>query len=124
MIATTTAKLIAGAALLGLVVLLILAGPAAYNRIRGLEAQQKVNQGQSAAFHNSAGDAINTISETNRNETSRADQARHDTEEITNAKGASTATPADVYSAGLRAHCRRPASANDPKCRVLRSNAP
>lgn len=115
-LATVTAKAIALALLVIFVLAAVTLGPAACNRIRGLEAQTKVDQGQSNAFHASAGDAVSTVSNVATNQAASEDLTRRNTEEITHAKGADTRLDPELNAAFVRAACRRASAAHDPKC--------
>ncbi len=105
-----------------LIVGLLLWGPAACQKIRSLSAQSKVTQGQTDALRNSATDAVNTQSETNKRETDSEDLSRSNEKEIRDAKGANDPVNPDARDAGLRALCRRAAYRDDPKCRVFQPN--
>ena len=110
---------IIGLILAGLFVLfVIVAGPAACNRIRSLTAQSKVNDGQMGAFRNSSSEAIETVGNVAANQAASDELGRRNAEEIGNAEGAGNSIGTAVNDAFLRAACRRQASRNDPKCRV------
>lgn len=102
-----------------LFVMLFIWGPAACNKIRGLEQQTKIDRGQIEASHQSGSDAVNTVGTVASNQMQSEDLTRSNEKEIRNAQGANDAVNPAVRDAGLRALCRRKASAHDPKCRVL-----
>ncbi len=117
-LATMTAKAAALALLVVFVLAVITFGPAACNRIRGLEAQSKVDRGQHGALVNSASDAVNTVGNVSANQAGGEDLTRRNTEEIQHAKGADTRLDPELDAAFVRAACRRASAAHDPKCRV------
>lgn len=108
-----------GAIVLGiLILLLVTCGPAACNKIRSLQAQSRINEGQQGALRNSAADAINTQGTINQNALASEELSRTNAEEIRNAKGANATIDPELDAAIVRAFCRRRASAHDPKCRM------
>lgn len=110
----------AAIAVVGIIFFLLIAvwGPAACQRIRSLTAQGKVDEAQSGAFHNSAGDAVNTTGNVASNAAASEGLTRSNEKEIRNAQGASDRVNPDVGRAGLNSLCRRAAYRNDPACRV------
>src|SRR4051812_79728 len=86
--ATTSAKAAAIAVLLGLVLLAVLAGPAACNRIRGLEAQGKVDSAQHGAFANSSRDALSTQGNVAESAVKSESLSRSNEQDIRHAQGA------------------------------------
>ncbi len=118
---TLKAALAVGAVLL--LVIAILWGPAACNRIRGLEAQSKVDRGQTEALGNSAADAVETQGKANQRETESEAVTRSNEKEIRNAEGANDPVNPAVRDAGLRSLCRRAAYRNSERCRVFATPA-
>lgn len=111
-------KLLAITAAAILVILAFTLGPAACNRIGGLETQVKVDSGQHGALVNSVHDATGTISNVSADEANGVRIGRTNEEEIRNAKGADMRVDPGANAAGLRALCRRSSHAHDPACRV------
>lgn len=112
-----TAKVIAFIAIAVFVVGLLLWGPAACDKIRSLTAQSKVDKGQSGAFTNSAGDAIETIGNASDRERASDDLTRDNSRDIHAAPGADTKVPQPVNQAGRNALCKRAAYKNRPECK-------
>ena len=98
--------------------LMLLAGPAACNKIRSMGAQAKVNGAQSNAFVNSAGDAVETIGNANSRERSSDDLTATNSKEIHDAPGAKVQVDPAVDNAGLRSLCRRAAYRDSERCKL------
>jgi type II secretory pathway component PulM len=118
-----TIRLIGAGLLVLLLVAALLWGPAACNRIRGLEAQSKVDRGQTEALGNSAADAVETQGKANQRETESEAVTRSNEKEIRNADGANDPVNPAVRDAGLRSLCRRAAYRNSERCRVFATPA-
>ncbi len=107
-------RIIMGAAILALVIFIIIAGPAACNRIRALQDQARVDQGQSGAAIGAGVEAINTI----------AGQAERDAatdREVKNAIDQINAAPAgDSNDAAIRAVCGMRSYRDTRQCARLR----
>lgn len=110
-----TLALVAGV----LALVLILAGPAACNKIRSLRAQAELQQGQSEALGNSARDAIATQGEAHRREAESEALTKSNEKEIRDAPGADDAVNPAVRDAGLRSLCRRAAYRDSERCRMF-----
>ena len=109
-----TIALIAG---LVLMALLALSVPSCLSKWRSERAQSRVDRSQADAASNSAGDAIATVTGAGKRETASEAMTRSNEREIRDAEGAGEKVKPGVDAAGRRALCRRPAYANDPKCR-------
>jgi outer membrane murein-binding lipoprotein Lpp len=106
-----------------LIVGLILAGPAACNRIRSLTAQSKVDHAQTGAFTNSASDAVNTASGAATNEAASDATTRSNERNIRDAKGASDKVDPAVRDAGFTSLCKRPSFRDSPTGRLRCTSA-
>lgn len=93
------ARIIMTAIIIGLLLLIVIAGPAACNRMRAMDKQAEVDRGQGEASIDAGVEAIGTI----------ANQAQRDNEtdrEVRNAIDQINAAPAgDSNDAALRAVC-------------------
>ena len=120
-LASTVGKIVAALVL----VVIVLGGLqfCSWQRARQQAAQSKVDRGQAGAARESAAEAVNTISDVAANQSASEDLTRSNEREIRNAEGASDRVNPDVGAAGVRAICRRAASRNDPKCRMLQPPA-
>jgi hypothetical protein len=98
---------------------LLIAGPAACNKIRSMKAQAELQEEQSQALGNSARDAIATQGAAAARERESDQLTRSNEEEIRNAKGASEAVDPAVRDAGRRSLCRRAAYRDSDECRRL-----
>jgi type II secretory pathway component PulM len=107
-----------------LVVLLVTLGPAACNKIRSMQAQQRLNQGQTEALGNSAQDAVQTQGKANQRERESEDLTRTNNQEIRDAEGANDPVNPAVRDAGIRSLCRRAQYRDSERCRVLKPAAP
>lgn len=92
-------RIIMGAVIAALLLLIVIAGPAACNRMRAMQQQSKIDRGQGEASINAGVEAIGTI----------ANQSQRDVEtekEVRNAIDQINAAPAgDSNDAALRAVC-------------------
>jgi hypothetical protein len=112
-----TVTLAVTAAVLALV--LILAGPAACNKIRSMGAQARLQEERGQAFGNSAADAIAVQGAAAARERAAEELTRTNEQEIRNAQGATEAVDPAVRDAGRRSLCRRPAYRDSEQCRLL-----
>lgn len=118
-LATTTARVAAIAALLCLILLVVLAGPAACNRIRALTAQTKVDAAQHGALVNSAQDAIQTQGEVAANASASESLSRSNEQDIRHAQGADQTIDPAARNAGFASLCKRADFRNNPANRLL-----
>lgn len=105
-----------------LVVLILLFGPAACNAIRGRDAQIKVDNAQHGALLNSAVDALNTQAAVSQNTVASQEVSRENERNIRNAEGSNQRVDPRANAAGLSGLCRRASHRNDPACRVQQPN--
>jgi hypothetical protein len=112
--ARVVAAIVAGALLL----LIVLAGPAACEKIRSLKAQSKVSSAQAGAAANSGADAVNTVQSVGSNQAESEELGRNNERDIRKATGADQKVGADVNAAGRAALCKRAAYRNEPMCKV------
>lgn len=98
--------------------LAILFGPAACQRIRSLTAQSKVDDAQHSALKNSAADAINTTGGVATNQAASEDTTRQNERDIRDAKGADQGVDPAVRDAGFASLCKRASFRNSPTGRV------
>lgn len=111
--------LILAATVLALVMLIILFGPAACQKLRNAGLQHDTDQHQIVATQNSAVDAVQTQGGVNTNQAASEDLTRTNAEEIRNAKGSDAHIDPAAQLAGLRALCRRPSYRDSERCRLL-----
>ena len=109
--------MIVGAAI---ILLAVLYGPAACQRIRGLEAQGRMNQEQGNGFGNSAADAVGTVGTAGRREAESEDLTRRNERDIMAAEGARDPVNPATNRAGRNALCKREAYRNHPDCKGQR----
>ncbi len=108
-------RIIIGLVAIGLVVLLLLFGPAACRSWQNERAQGRMNTGQAGAAQETGRDAIGTIS--NRAATDAEGEAlsRDNADKIRAAPDAGTRAPGADF-AGRTALCKRPSYVNTPQC--------
>lgn len=105
--------------LMGLVVVLLLvAGPAACNKIRSMGAQSRMDNAQGEAFRNSAGAAIETQGNVNQREVQSEELGRANAKDIRNAEGADAPVSPAARDAGFASLCKRAAFRADERNRV------
>jgi hypothetical protein len=104
-----------------LALVIIVAGPAACDRIRSLRAQNELNQDQGKALGNSAIDAINTQGAAAERERESEELTKSNEKEIRDAEGSNAPVNPAARDAGLRSLCRRPAYRDSERCRLLNS---
>lgn len=104
-----SARVIFALVVIGIVVLLLLWGPAACQKIRSLGAQSKIDQAQGSAFQNSASDAVSTQGATNQRQSQSEATTRANEKDIRDAEGANDAVNPAVRDAGFASLCKRPA---------------
>lgn len=112
-----------GLLILALLVTILIAGPTACNKIRSMGAQGRLQQGQTEALSNSAGDAIAAQGAAAARERASEELTRTNEEEIRNAKGADAQVDPAVRDAGMRSLCRRAAYRDSERCRLLAAGA-
>jgi hypothetical protein len=105
--------------LAALLLLLVLAGPAACNKIRSLGAQNRLNQEQTEALANSAADAVATQGVANKREGDSETLTRSNEKDIRNAPGATDPVNPAAHDIGLRSLCKRAAYRDSERCRLL-----
>ena len=105
--------------IVALLVTIVIAAPAACNKIRSMGAQSRVDKGQIEALSNSAVDAIGTQGASAARERASQTLTRANEKEIRNAKGADAQVDPAVRDAGLRSLCRRAAYRDSERCRLL-----
>lgn len=90
-----------------LAAVILLAGPSACNRIRGLQAENKLNVGRSDSFANSAADAVVTQGRVNQDERASDEISASNEKDIRNAQGADQTVDPAVRDAGFASLCKR-----------------
>lgn len=118
-----TARLIAGAALVLLILAVVIGGPAACSKINSMRAQHRLDTAQGEALSNSAADAVNTQGSANARERSSDDLTAANRKDILNAQGADAAVNPAVRDAGLASLCGRKSYSNSERCKLLRAPA-
>jgi hypothetical protein len=116
-IATRTIAFAVGAVVIVILALLLLSQ---CEKRRNEGAQAKVDSAQSDAASNSAGDAINTVSEAGQREAGSEELTRANERDIRAAEGADVRVNMDVHSTGLAALCKRDAYRNTERCKIFR----
>jgi hypothetical protein len=111
---TIIAAIVAGVLLL----VIILAGPAACNKIRGQKKQIEVSKGQAGAAIDSGAEAMNTVSAVDRADKETDQAVKEATDEIRKAK------PGYSNDAALRAACRLRQYRDSERCAALRGSDP
>lgn len=87
---------------------------------RSQAAQERVEDSQAKAASKSAKDAIEAVQASGEAERASEKLTRANDRDIRSAEGADAKVGPAVDLAGRRALCRRPAYANDPKCKDFR----
>jgi FtsZ-interacting cell division protein ZipA len=85
---------------------------------RSKAAQSRVNDAQSGAFQNSAGDAVATQGAVNQRTSDSEATTRSNERDIRNAQGADDAVNSGVRDAGFTSLCKRPSFRNSPTGRL------
>lgn len=108
--------------LAGIIALMLLAAtvPGCLSKWRSERAQSRVDASQAEAAQDSAKGAIETVAASGERERASDDLTRDNAREIRAAPGAGERVNSGVDLAGRRALCRRPAYANDPKCKGVK----
>lgn len=118
-----TRQVIMAFAIIGLVVAILLVGPAACRKWNSERAQARLDAAQGEAARNSAGDAVGTVAGAGEREAASEALSRENDKEIHNAPGADQRVNSGVDAAGRRSLCRREAYRDSERCRMLRAPA-
>lgn len=112
----TRQKIIGGAILIVLAIVLVLLALEQWRGARAAKAQAKLATGTAGAAIASGKDAANTIGNRMDADAATDQVTRENADAIRNAEGASAPVAAPVRDAGLASLCKRAAYQRDPRC--------
>lgn len=110
-------------ALGGLILLLLIAGPATCHRLRDAQARARLSEEQARAASGSGQDAVATVGAAAHRDQQSDDLTTTNDLEIRHAQGANAPIDPAVHNSGIGSLCRRAAYRDSEQCRMRRPAA-